>query len=106
MDKIYVIKVFNVENNDDEYTFSEDTAMITTSRSLALRTVHENIGGIDDCWYKYALIVTIEDGKVYGEIDPLNLEVFKYNKPLNIYEKFDEDENMIKAIEKRYSYYK
>lgn len=106
MDKIYVIKVFNVEHENGKYTFHEDIAMITTSRSLALRTVHENIGGIDDCWYKYALIVTIEDGKVYGDIDPLNLEVFKYNKPLNIYEKFDEDENMIKAIEKRYCYYK
>lgn len=106
MDKIYVVKVFNVEKKDDKYTFSEETAMITSHRSLALRTVYENIGGIDDCWYKYALIVTIEDGKVYGEIDPLNLEVFKYNKPLNIYEKFDEDEDMIKAIEKRYCYYK
>ena len=106
MDKIYVIKVFNAEHENGKYTFHEETAMITANRSLALRTVHENIGGIDDCWYKYALIVTIEDGKVYGEIDPLNLEVFKYNKPLNIYEKFDEDEDMIKAIEKRYCYYK
>lgn len=106
MDKIYVIKVFNVEHENGKYTFHEDTAMITTSRSLALRTVHENIGGIDDCWYKYCLLIEIEDGKVYGDIDPLNLEVFKYNKPLNIYEKFDEDEDMIKAIEKRYCYYK
>lgn len=106
MDKIYVIKVFNEEHENGKYTFSEETAMITANRSLALRTVHENIGGIDDCWYKYALIVTIEDGKVYGEIDPLDLQVFKYNKPLNIYEKFDEDEDMIKAIEKRYCYYK
>ena len=106
MDKIYIVKVFNVENNDDKYTFNEEIAMITSHRSLALNTIYNNVGGIDDCWYKYALIVTIEDGKVYGEIDPLDLQVFKYNKHLNIYEKFDEDENMIKAIEKRYSYYK
>lgn len=106
MDKIYVVKVFNVENKDDKYTFNEEIAMITSHRSLALNTVYNNIGGIDDCWYRYALIVTIEDGKVYGEIDPLDLQVFKYNKHLNIYEKFDEDENMINAIEKRYSYYK
>lgn len=106
MDKIYVIKVFNVEHKDDKYTFSEEIAMITSHRSLALRTIHENIGGIDDCWYKYCLLITIEDGKVYGEIDPLNLEVFKYNKPLNIYEKFNEDKDMIKAIKQRYCYYK
>lgn len=106
MDKIYIVKVFNEEHKDGEYTFSEEVAMITSHHQLALRTVHENIGGIDDCWYKYALIVTIEDGKVYGEIDPLDLQVFKYNKHLNIYEKFDEDEDMIKAIEKRYCYYK
>lgn len=106
MNEIYVIKVFNVDYKGGKYTFTEDTAMITTHRLLALKTVYNNIGGIDDCWYKYALIVTIEDGKVYGDIDPLNLEVFKYNKPLNIYEKFDEDEDMIKAIKQRYCYYK
>ena len=106
MDKIYVIKVFNVENKDGKYTFSEEIAMITSHRLLALKTVYNNIGGIDDCFYQYALILTIEDGKVYGDVDPLNLEVFKYNKPLNIYEKFDEDEDMIKAIKQRYCYYK
>lgn len=106
MDKIYVIKVFNVENNDDKYTFSEEIAMITAHHQLALKTIYNNIGGIDDCWYRYCLLIEIEDGKVYGEIDPLNLEVFKYNKPLNIYEKFDEDEDMIKAIKQRYCYYK
>lgn len=106
MNEIYVIKVFNVDYKDGKYTFHEDVAMITSHRSLALNTIYNNIGGIDDCWYEYALIVTIEDGKVYGEIDPLNLEVFKYNKPLTIYEKFDEDEDMIKAIKQRYCYYK
>lgn len=106
MDKIYVIKVFNVENNNGEYIFNEEIAMITAHHQLALKTIYNNIGGIDDCWYEYALIVTIEDGKVYGEIDPLNLQVFKYNKPLNIYEKFDEDEDMINAIKHRYCYYK
>ena len=106
MDKIYVIKVFNVENKDGKYTFSEEIAMITSHCLLALKTVYNNIGGIDDCFYQYALILTIEDGKVYGDVDPLNLEVFKYNKPLNIYEKFDEDEDMIKAIKQRYCYYK
>ena len=106
MDKIYIVKVFNVENNDDKYTFNEEIAMITSHHQLALNTIYNNVGGIDDCWYKYCLLIEIEDGKVYGEIDPLDLQVFKYNKHLNIYEKFDEDENMIKAIEKRYSYYK
>lgn len=106
MDKIYVIKVFNVENNNGEYIFNEEIAMITAHHQLALKTIYNNIGGIDDCWYRYCLLIEIEDGKVYGEIDPLNLEVFKYNKPLNIYEKFDEDEDMIKAIKQRYCYYK
>lgn len=106
MDKIYVVKVFNVENNNGEYIFNEEIAMITAHHQLALKTIYNNIGGIDDCWYRYCLLIEIEDGKVYGEIDPLNLEVFKYNKPLNIYEKFDEDEDMINAIKQRYCYYK
>lgn len=106
MDKIYVIKVFNEEHENGKYTFHEEIAMITSHRTIALNTIYNNIGGIDDCWYKYCLLIEIEDGKVYGDIDPLNLEVFKYNKPLNIYEKFDEDEDMIKAIKHRYCYYK
>lgn len=106
MNKIYVVKVFNEEHEDGKYIFDEETAMITANRLLALNTIYYNIGGIDDCYYKYALLITIEDGKVYGEIDPLDLQVFKYNKHLNIYEKFDEDKDMIKAIEERYCYYK
>ena len=98
-DIIYIIKVFEVSHIDNrKYDFFQETVAITSDYQRAKYI-------LDDGIYKYALLITVKDGKVYGEINPLNIEVYKYNIELNTFEICNE-KDIIEGINNLYCYIK
>ena len=71
MNYIYLVKVFNVKEGTFMDTLEEETVAVCTDKDRAEEIIRENKCGIDDGYYNYGLIVTVVDGKVYGEISPL-----------------------------------
>ena len=63
-----------------------------------------NIAGIDDSYYNYGLIVTVVDGKVYGEISPIDLSIYKYNVYENSFELLDDEDKVSVTVKKNYSF--
>ena len=88
---IYLVKVFNVKEGTFMDTLDEETIAVCTDKDRAEEILKYNIAGIDDGYYNYGLIVTVIDGKVYGEISPIDLNVYKYNKKENSFEFLDDD---------------
>ena len=91
MNYIYLVKVFNVKEGEFTPTLEEETVAVCTDKNRAEEIIRENKCGIDDGYYDYGLIVTVVDGKVYGEISPIDLSIYKYNKEKDSFESLDDD---------------
>ena len=72
-------------------TLEEETIAVCIDKDRAEEIIRENKCGIDDGCYNYGLIVTVVDGRVYGEISPIDLSIYKYNKEKNSFESLDDD---------------
>ena len=100
---IYLVKVFNVKEGTFMDTLDEETIAVCTDKDRAEEILKYNIAGIDDGYYNYGLIVTVIDGKVYGEISPIDLTVYKYNKKENSFEFLDDDKVNL-TVKKNYCF--
>ena len=104
MNYIYLVKVFNVKEGEFIPTLEEETVAACTDKNRAEEILKYNIAGIDDGCYNYGLIVTVADGKVYGEISPIDLSVYKYNKKENSFELLDDKDEVSVTVKKNYSF--
>ena len=91
MNYIYLVKIFNVKEGIFMDTLEEETVAVCTDKDRAEEIIRENKCGIDDGYYNYGLIVTVADGKVYGEISPIDLSIYKYNVYKNSFELLGDD---------------
>ena len=98
MNYVYLVKVFNVK----EGIFMDIAAC--TDKNRAEEILKYNIAGIDDGCYNYGLIVTVADGKVYGEISPIDLSIYKYNVYENSFELLDDKDKVSVTVKKNYSF--
>ena len=104
MNYIYLVKVFNVKEGTFMDTLEEETVAVCTDKDRAEEILKYNIAGIDDCYYNYGLIVTVVDGKVYGEISPVDLSIYKYNVYENSFELLDDKDKVSLTVKKNYSF--
>ena len=104
MNYIYLVKVFNIKEGIYIDTLEEETVAVCTDKDRAKEIIRENKCGIDDGYYNYGLIVTVVDGKVYGEISPIDLSVYKYNVYENTFEPLDYDDRVNFIVKKRYCF--
>ena len=104
MNYVYLVKVFNVKEGEFIPTLEEETIAVCTDKDRAEEIIRENKCGIDDGYYNYGLIVTVVDGKVYGEISPIDLSVYKYNKEKNSFELLDDKDEVSLTVKKNYSF--
>ena len=104
MNYIYLVKVFNVKEGEFTPTLEEETVAACTDKDRAEEIIRENKCGIDDGYYNYGLIVTVVDGKVYGEISPIDLSIYKYNVYENSFEPLDYDDKVSLTVKKNYSF--
>ena len=93
MNYIYLVKVFNIKEGEFIPTLEEETIAACTDKNRAEEILKYNIAGIDDGCYNYGLIVTVADGKVYGEISPIDLSIYKYNVYEDSFELLDDKED-------------
>ena len=104
MNYIYLVKVFNVKEGIYIDTLDEETIAVCTDKDRAEEIIRENKCGIDDGYYDYGLIVTVADGKVYGEISPIDLSIYKYNVYENSFELLDDKDKVSLTVKKNYSF--
>ena len=104
MNYIYLVKVFNVKEGTFMDTLEEETVAVCTDKDRAEEIIRENKCGIDDCYYNYGLIVTVVDGKVYGEISPIDLSIYEYNVFINSFELLDDEDKVSVTVKKNYSF--
>ena len=104
MNYIYLVKVFNVKEGTFMDTLEEETVAACTDKNRAEEILKYNIAGIDDSYYNYGLIVTVVDGKVYGEISPIDLSIYKYNVYEDGFEPLDYDDRVNFTVKKNYSF--
>ena len=104
MNCIYLVKVFNIKEGIFMDTLEEETVAVCTDKDRAKEIIRENKCGIDDGYYNYGLIVTVIDGKVYGEISPIDLSIYKYNVYENSFEPLDYDDKVSLTVKKNYSF--
>ena len=104
MNYIYLVKVFNVKEGEFTPTLEEETVAACTDKNRAEEILKYNIAGIDDGCYNYGLIVTVIDGKVYGEISPIDLSIYKYNVYENSFELLDDKDEVSVTVKKNYSF--
>ena len=104
MNYIYLVKVFNVKEGIYVDTLEEETIAVCTDKDRAEEIIRENKCGIDDRCYNYGLIVTVVDGKVYGEISPIDLSIYKYNVYENSFELLDDKDKVSLTVKKNYSF--
>ena len=102
MNYIYLVKVFNVKEGIFMDTLEEETIAVCTDKDRAEEIIRENKCGIDDGYYNYGLIVTVVDGKVYGEISPIDLSIYKYNVYENSFELLDDKDEVSLTVKKNY----
>ena len=102
MNYIYLVKVFNVKEGTFMDTLEEETIAVCTDKDRAEEIIRENKCGIDDGYYNYGLIVTVVDGKVYGEISPIDLSIYKYNVYENSFELLDDKDEVSLTVKKNY----
>ena len=104
MNYIYLVKVFNIKEGEFIPTLEEETVAACTDKNRAEEILKYNIAGIDDGYYDYGLIVTVVDGKVYGEISPIDLSIYKYNVYENSFELLDDKDEVNLTVKKNYSF--
>lgn len=104
MNYIYLVKVFNVKEGTFMDTLEEETVAACTDKDRAEEILKYNICGIDDRCYDYGLIVTVVDGKVYGEINPVGLNIYKYNVYENSFKPLDDKDKVSLTVKKNYSF--
>ena len=104
MDCIYLVKVFNIKEGIYVDTLDEETMAVCTDKDRAEEIIRENKCGIDDGYYNYGLIVTVVDGKVYGEISPIDLSIYKYNVYEDGFELLDDKDKVSLTVKKNYSF--
>ena len=104
MNYIYLVKVFNVKEGIFMDTLEEETVAVCTDKNRAEEIIRENKCGIDDGYYNYGLIVTVMDGKVYGEISPIDLSIYEYNVFINSFELLDDEDKVSVTVKKNYSF--
>ena len=104
MNYIYLVKVFNIKKGTFMDTLEEETVAACTDKNRAEEILNYNMYGIDDRYYDYGLIVTVVDGKVYGEINPVGLSIYKYNVYENSFEPLDYDDKVSLTVKKNYSF--
>lgn len=104
MNYIYLVKVFNIKEGEFIPTLEEETVAACTDKNRAEEIIRENKCGIDDRCYDYGLIVTVIDGRVYGEISPIDLSIYKYNIYENSFEPLDYDDEVSLTVKKNYSF--
>ena len=102
MNYIYLVKVFNIKKGTFMDTLEEETVAACTDKNRAEEILNYNMYGIDDRYYDYGLIVTVVDGKVYGEINPVGLSIYKYNVYENSFEPLDYDDKVSLTVKKNY----
>ena len=102
MNYIYLVKVFNINEGEFIPTLEEETVAACTDKNRAEEILKYNIAGIDDGCYNYGLIVTVVDGKVYGEISPVGLSIYKYNIFVNSFELLDDKDEVSVTVKKNY----
>ena len=104
MNYIYLVKVFNIKEGTFMDTLDEETVAACMDKNRAEEILKYNIAGIDDRCYNYGLIVTVADGKVYGEINPIDLSVYKYNKKENSFEVLSYYNDVTLTVKKNYCF--
>ena len=104
MNYIYLVKVFNIKEGTFMDTLDEETVAVCTDKDRAEEILEHNMYGIDDRCYNYGLIVTVVDGKVYGEISPIGLSIYKYNVYENSFELLDDKDEVSVTVKKNYSF--
>ena len=104
MNYIYLVKVFNIKEGTFMDTLDEEIVAVCTDKDRAEEILEHNMYGIDDRCYDYGLIVTVVDGKVYGEISPIDLSVYKYNVYENSFELLDDKDEVSVTVKKNYSF--
>ena len=104
MNYIYLVKVFNIKEGEFIPTLQEETVAVCTDKDRAEEILEHNIAGIDDGCYNYGLIVTVADGRVYGEINPIDLSVYKYNKKENSFEVLSYYNDVTLTVKKNYCF--
>ena len=104
MNYIYLVKVFNIKEGTYVDRLEEETVAVCTDKNRAEEILKYNIAGIDDGCYNYGLIVTVADGRVYGEINPIDLSVYKYNVYENSFELLDDKDKVSLTVKKNYSF--
>ena len=85
-------------------TLDEETIATCMDKNRAEEILKYNIAGIDDGCYNYGLIVTVADGKVYGEISPIDLSIYEYNVFINSFELLDDDDKVNLTVKKNYCF--
>ena len=104
MNYIYLVKVFNIKEGEFIPTLEEETVAACTDKNRAEEILKYNIAGIDDGYYNYGLIVTVVDGKVYGEISPIDLSIYKYNVYEDSFKLLDDEDKVSVTVKKNYSF--
>ena len=104
MNYIYLVKVFNIKEGTFMDTLDEETVAVCTDKDRAEEIIRENKCGIDDGCYNYGLIVTVADGRVYGEINPIDLSVYKYNVYEDSFKLLDDEDKVSVTVKKNYSF--
>ena len=104
MNYIYLVKVFNIKEEEFIPTLEEEIVAVCTDKNRAEEILKYNIAGVDDGCYNYGLIVTVADGKVYGEISPIDLSIYKYNVYENSFELLDDKDKVSVTVKKNYSF--
>ena len=104
MNYIYLVKVFNIKEGTFMDTLDEETIATCMDKNRAEEILKYNIAGIDDGCYNYGLIVTVADGKVYGEISPIDLSIYKYNVYENSFEPLDDKDEVSFIVKKNYCF--
>ena len=104
MNYIYLVKVFNIKEGIYVDRLEEETVAVCTDKNRAEEILKYNIAGIDDRYYNYGLIVTVADGKVYGEISPIDLSIYEYNVFINSFELLDDEDKVSVTVKKNYSF--
>ena len=104
MNYIYLVKVFNIKEGMFMDTLEEETVAACMDKNRAEEILKYNKCGIDDGYYNYGLIVTVVDGKVYGEVSPIDLSISKYNKEKDSFESLDYDDRVNFTVKKSYCF--
>ena len=104
MNYIYLVKVFNIKEGTYVDRLEEETVAVCTDKNRAEEILKYNIAGVDDGCYNYGLIVTVADGRVYGEINPIDLSIYEYNVFINSFELLDDEDKVSVTVKKNYSF--